>query len=204
MGAVAQFLGLKFNLPQEDIFTSLLTELDEDRSRVFDRYLEKIGRYSKRLVALCLAIYRRHTPSIRLYPQAEECLSRFGDYPIYVVTDGNKLVQKSKCSALGLQTRVKRCLYTHAHGRERSKPSPHCFLRICRLEGVPPSQVVYIADNPAKDFVGIKPLGFHTIRVLTGRHRDLVANADLEAEVVIGDLSELTPCLLERLLESRL
>lgn len=175
---------------------ALDAELQVSRDRVFDRFLQKRGLASRRLVSQCVSLYRHHHPHIRLFPQAEKCLERLKNRPLYIVTDGNKVVQKNKCAALGLQTKVKRCLCTYAHGRHQSKPSPYCFYKICLLEKVEPHQVVYVADNPHKDFVGIKPLGFHTIRVLTGPYRSVRLDQDHEAEVTIESLNELDQILL--------
>jgi putative hydrolase of the HAD superfamily len=57
---------------------------------------------------------------------------------------------------------------------------------------------VYIADNPYKDFVGIKPQGFATIRVLTGPYKDIAIGEAFEADWKIKDLSEL-PALIKKI-----
>lgn len=183
----------------DKIQQALEQELQISRNQVFDRFLQKYGLYSQRLVLRCLSVYRRHFPSIHLFPEAENCLKRLKHLPLYVVTDGNKLVQKNKCLALGLQSKVRKCLCTYAYGRKHSKPSPYCFYKICQLEKVDPHQVVYVADNPYKDFVGLKPLGFHTIRVLTGPYRRLILDAEHEADIRINSLEFLDEKLLEQL-----
>jgi putative hydrolase of the HAD superfamily len=70
-------------------------------------------------------------------------------------------------------------------------------LRIARAERVAPASVFYIADNPAKDFVGIRPLGFRTIRLLQGPHASVDRGSGYDAEVSIGDLDQLTWTLLQ-------
>jgi putative hydrolase of the HAD superfamily len=92
---------------------------------------------------------------------------------------------------------VRRCFFTFAHGLHRRKPSPYCFEKICQMERVPPSSVVYIADNPHKDFVGIKPLGFQTIRVLTGPYRFDQVDEPYEAHLTIPNLQALNEALLK-------
>lgn len=188
--AVANFLSSTTGLSKKLIHDELVQELSCDRNQVFDRFLTKRGIYSKSLVMHCLSIYRAHKPNIRLFPEADACLNRFKNVPLYVVTDGNKLVQKNKCLALGLDLRVKKCICTSVYGLKHAKPSPYCFQRICEWENVNPQDVVYIADNPKKDFVGIKPLGFQTIRVLTGPYRDLVVDPKYDADRTISSLKE--------------
>jgi putative hydrolase of the HAD superfamily len=57
---------------------------------------------------------------------------------------------------------------------------------------VDPSEVVYIGDNPTKDFVGIKPLGFKTVRVLKSPFGSMKVESRYDADIVISDLSKLT------------
>lgn len=193
--AVSIFLTPILGMSEEEIFLGLQQELFIQRSKVFDRFLEKLGKRNQTLVTKCLSIYRSHEPAISLYPEAESCLNHFRDRPLYVVTDGNKIVQKRKFQALGLSSRIKRCFCTYQYGLIHSKPSPFCFEMICNLEQVSPSAVVYVADNPAKDFVGIKPLGFHTIRVLTGGHKDVKVDRSYDAELHIDHLGQLNQAL---------
>ncbi len=199
--AVAHYLSPLLHLSAEQIFGELVQELQFQRTDVFDRFLEEKGIKSRRLIVRCLSVYRQHDPDIRLFPEAEACLARFKNFPLYVVTDGNKLVQKKKFLALGLALKVRGCLCTHLYGKHSSKPSPYCFQKICQLEKVLPSEVVYIADNPRKDFIGLKPLGFHTIRVLTGPYRDEIVDPTYDAEIKILNLNELTESLLNQILK---
>ena len=140
-----------------------------------------------------------HKPKIQLYPEADTCLNRLCNYPIYIVTDGNKMVQENKLRALNLLSRVNFCYITHRYGVKNSKPSPYCFLKICERERVSPKDVIYIGDNPHKDFVGIKPLGFNTIRVRKGQYRDLIKPEKFEANYQIESLTELDDVLLEQI-----
>ena len=59
--------------------------------------------------------------------------------------------------------------------------------------------MVYVGDNPAKDFVNLIPLGMKTVRVLTGHHKDVVARPGFDAEITIPDLDQLHAKFLRRL-----
>jgi len=190
--AVARYLRDQCDLIEERSFNLMLKQLEAGRNKIFDRALDEYGIYSKTLVRKCLAVYRAHQPTIKLHRVAIDCLERFARYPKYIVTDGNKFVQKNKISVLGLKTKVKRVFMTHCFGVKNAKPSPYCFNLICAAERVPPNEVVYVGDNPAKDFVGIKPLGFRTIRILQGNHRDIKLAPAYEADYTIGSLDEMT------------
>jgi putative hydrolase of the HAD superfamily len=198
--AVSDYLQSNFSIPKEKSFRLMVENLKENgRGHIFDHILNRYNVYSKSSVKKCVSIYRTHEPTISLDPEADNCLSKFSMYPIYIVTDGNKMVQYNKLKALGLYSRVKFCFITHRYGLKHAKPSPYCFNKICRMEKVNPIQVVYIGDNPKKDFVGIKPLGFKTIRVRKGDYADVTLSPEYEAHYTIHSLSELTDNLLKEL-----
>ncbi|MBC8490807.1 MAG: HAD hydrolase-like protein [Bacteroidetes bacterium] len=67
------------------------------------------------------------------------------------------------------------------------------------MERTPAENIVYIGDNPNKDFIGIKPLGFKTIRVLTGNHRFEKLDNMHEAHLSINSLDEIDNQLLRKL-----
>jgi putative hydrolase of the HAD superfamily len=169
------------------------------REGILDDILRHFNLYYKKNVRKCLSIYRGHKPEIQIYPEAELCLNKLNQYPKYIVTDGNKLVQHNKVLALDLYNKVDFVFITHRYGLKHAKPSPYCFYKICEREKVNSNQVVYIADNPNKDFVGIKPLGFKTIRVLQGSYKDLKKPPEFEADYNIRSLAELDVELLHAL-----
>jgi putative hydrolase of the HAD superfamily len=175
--------------------------LAEDRSHIFDKTLSGLGLSGAALKHACVQAYRRHVPAISLYPEADTALERFAKLPLYVVTDGHTGVQAAKVKALGLEKRVKRCLLTYRYGKQHAKPSPYCFEKIAAWEKSLPDQVIYVADNPRKDFVGIRPLGFKTIRVHTGQHASVAASPQADAAHHIASLAELTPALLTHVLD---
>ena len=188
----------------KDCYAWMMDELERHgRGRVFDAVLERLGRCaSRRMVDACVRVYRRHEPDLALYPDAERALRSLeaAGVPVYVVTDGHPGVQASKVKALGLDGRpsVRRCYLTRRYGLRHEKPSPHCFLRICQREGVPPERVVYVGDNPRKDFVGIRPLGFRTVRVLRGAHANVELDEAHEAEKRVRNLDEFMEWLASR------
>ncbi len=191
--AVASYLAQTYHLDADAVFTVAWRVLEEKgRGAVFNETLARYGLLSQRRVAQCLTVYRNHTPDIHLFPEAERALNRFADQPLYLVTDGNKLVQFRKIQALGIAGRFRRLFITRRFGIHREKPSTYCFERIAQLERVPFSQIFYIGDNPRKDFVGIKPLGCPTVRVRSGQYQHLDYGPDHEAGLVVDSLDDLT------------
>jgi putative hydrolase of the HAD superfamily len=163
------------------------------RGRIFDSWLA--GRGS---VRQAVSVYRHHTPRIALWPKADSTLAAVRHLPCYIVSDGHKVVQANKVAALKLRARVKGVYLTNQYGTARAKPSPYCFDLIRNREGCEWSDMMYVGDNPAKDFVGLNPLGVRTVRVLTGQHRAVAAAAGYDAGHRIRSLASL-PQLIKAL-----
>lgn len=190
--AVAGHLALRLDFPAPAIFDRLVAELDaRGRGAVFNAVLaaEKID--DPVLVDECLEVYRSHDPEICPYPAAMVALERHAELPMYVVTDGNPDVQARKIAALGIEDRFRDVYCTWNHGHDFAKPSLRCFNMICEREGQPLSALVHVADDPSKDFVGLRRGGASTVRVMTGRFSSTVAKDGYDAEHRIGSLAEL-------------
>jgi len=195
--AVAAHGHARYGWPVAASFRFLRETLDSDgRGAVFDRWLEAHGLHMRAAVKECLAVYRRHTPKISLNPQAAKLLPKLArEAPLYLITDGHKLVQRRKVEALGIAPLFRKVLITHCYGRARAKPSPYCFDLVRKAERCGWADLVYVGDDPAKDFAALNRRGGHTIRVRTGSHRDTVAAPGYEAQHVIADLGGLTAVL---------
>jgi putative hydrolase of the HAD superfamily len=198
--AVAEDLYTSYAVSKQGAYECMWNELKQSgRGKVFDRVLTEYGLLTKGRVKQCLSVYRAHRPDIMLYPDAVRCFQKLSGIPIYIVTDGNKLVQQRKLEALGLyhHPQIRRCFISRRYGIHNEKPSVHCFEIICKLEKVLPSQVYYVGDNPNKDFVGIKPLGYRTVRVMRGNFKEMQLDAAHEADIRILSLDELPRVLGE-------
>lgn len=178
------------NLQEAEISLNKIL-LENGRGNVFDLVLKQFGFYSKRNVSNCLSVYRGHIPKISLSNDVLETLENLSDFKKYIVTDGNKLVQRSKIKALGLDRYVEKSYVTHQYGLASSKPSIHCFELIKSDNNCEWSDLCYIGDNPTKDFVNLKPLGVKTIRILTKNKLYRNVSPDYEAEIIIDTISEL-------------
>lgn len=196
--AVARFLTKEKKLPEKKLFYDLQKRFAFGRGTIFNDVLKQYDIYSQILVKRCVSVYHQHKPDIKLYKDSDACLKRFSKTPMYIVTDGNKIVQANKIEALGLNKRVKKVFITHRFGVNHAKPSPYCFFKICEIEKTNPGNVIYIGDNPSKDFVGIKPLGFKTIRILRGYHANESMAGKFEAHSNITSLNQITFDFLRR------
>lgn len=197
--AVASHLNAQHGLDRDQSVTQMIHTLETSgRGQIFNALLQAEGLYSQTRVRQCLSVYRSHRPDITLYPETPSVLGALSGYPHYLVTDGNKQVQANKVDALELERRFRRVFITHRFGVAHAKPSTYCFSRILEAESAPWTQLVYVGDNPAKDFVNLNRQGAITVRVLTGGHAADIARPGYDAQHTISGLNEL-PELIGRL-----
>lgn len=195
--AVASFGFENFGWDIELSFRHMTSTLNrEGRGIIFDKWLIGNGNYNKTLVKKCIQVYRHHEPKLRLHKEAAELLPSLIGFPLYLVTDGHKIVQQKKIQALDLSPFFSRIFITHRYGIHNAKPSTYCFTKIKERENCQWHQMLYVGDNPSKDFVNLKPLGVHTIRVLTGNYKMTQCSSEYDASYKINDLSQFNSLLM--------
>lgn len=167
------------------------------RGQVFDIWLREHGHHSRKLVRQFVNVYRAHQPRLNLAPAAEDALNELSGFPMYLVTDGHKEVQARKVAALGLFGILDRVYITHRFGIQNAKPSTYCFEKIRARESCGWNEMLYVGDNPKKDFVNLNPLGVHTVRVLTGMFADCMAEPGYDGRYTLSTLQDLPSLVRE-------
>jgi putative hydrolase of the HAD superfamily len=167
------------------------------RGNIFDsvcREADLAG--APKMIAQLVSTYREHTPEIALLPDASALLARVTPFmKTAVITDGPRASQSRKVKALDLDRLVLPIVLTDELGPGASKPSPVAFELVQQHHGLSADACVYVGDNPHKDFVSPRALGWHTIRVRRplGLHASLPSGEDVDQE--IDDLTQLLPAL---------
>ncbi len=192
--AVGQWLRQRLACPG-DPYTRMAALFDsEHRSRVFDRLLEEWGvRPAGPLVREMVDRFRAHRPQIRLCPDAEGVLTRWtGRFRLGLISDGPLSVQQNKVAALGLTSRLDEIILTDRWGEAFWKPHPRAFEWLEQAWGVCGGQLVYLADNPAKDFLAPRQRGWQTVRVRRdeGIHSLREAEPGTEADHEVRSLED--------------
>lgn len=165
--------------------------LDEHgRGRVFDDLLGELDRGSVDLVGECVTVYRSHSPTIAPFPGVDSMLASLAGRSLYLVTDGDPEVQARKIDALGIAASFAEIFRTWALGRSSAKPSLACFDIIREREACEWSDLVYIADDPSKDFVSLRAVGARTVRVHSGRFAATVAAPGFDAEFHVDRVTD--------------
>ncbi|WNO61809.1 HAD family hydrolase [Rheinheimera sp. MMS21-TC3] len=189
--AVARFAAKRWLLDEDTSYQTMLQLLDsQGRGRIFDDLLAPHKLATKANIKACVSRYRLHQPEISMPQEHHELLQKLPK-PLYLVTDGNKIVQQKKVQALGIAHYFKRVFITHRFGIKHAKPSTYCFELIKKTEQCQWHDIVYIGDNPAKDFVNLNTLGANTVRVLTGVHRNKQVLAEYDAKHQIQNLDDI-------------
>lgn len=84
-----------------------------------------------------------------------------------IITDGRPEGQRAKLQVLGLESMVDQIIVTdELGGTDFRKPCPLAFQRMKELLGVEYSEMCYVGDNIAKDFIAPEKLGMKAIHFL--------------------------------------
>ena len=137
------------------------------RGQIFDEALRSCGHTcDAAVIAEMVVRYREHAPGISLAADALDALERWHrPLALAAVTDGPLASQRAKAIALRLDRWIPFVVYTATLGRGKGKPHPAAFELVQERLGVRGTSCVYVADNPSKDFLAPKQLGWRTVRV---------------------------------------
>jgi len=196
--AVAQYLSKKHSIVCEEVYRAMLRLLaDNGRGRIFNDIcgLYNLDEDTNNLVE----IYRNAAPNISLYEDAEHFLKYCqGKCKLGLITDGIHYVQRNKIRLLGLEKYFDFIIVTDEHGENFCKPGIKPYVKMAEELGTAFDEMIYIGDNPRKDFYGARKLGIHTVRIIRelGDYMSLRLSSDYEADIVLENMYE-----LERVLE---
>jgi putative hydrolase of the HAD superfamily len=193
--AVAESLEERAGLCRVELF-SYLWGLFEDgvRGESFDRLLKAYPALDRHCrVADLVDTYRTHRPAIALLPGVRDLLENLAGrgYRMGLLSDGPLVCQQSKVQALGLESHLAPIALTGYWGREYWKPHPRGYEQFGSAWGLAARQLLYVADNPEKDFITPRRLGWRTIRVrMPGQLRfaDEARRSSGAAEMEVGTL----------------
>jgi putative hydrolase of the HAD superfamily len=165
------------------------------RRRIFDTLLNELGRQlTPSIIEEMTRVYRTHTPRIAMLPDAAECLAFFrGRALLALVTDGEPQSQRQKVEALRIAPFFHCMVLTGVWGNAFSKPHRRGFEFVQSRLRPDDGRFIYVADNPAKDFIAPAALGWQTVRVRRpqGLHAHCEARPGESATVEMSDLASL-------------
>ena len=180
----------------DSAFYPVAAELFEqgNRGNIFNLALQATGlEETPERVQKMIEVYRTHSPAISLFQDAEWALSHFAGRPLGIITDGYLSVQKRKTQALDLASRIGTIIYTDAYGRQNWKPSAMPYQKMMAATKTPGADCIYVGDNPKKDFITAKALGWKTIQICreNAEYAHLIVEEPAQAHIQIKSLYEL-------------
>jgi putative hydrolase of the HAD superfamily len=176
------------------------------RERIFDEALAAHAVHaSSEIIARLVALYREHIPEIKLAPDAADYFARYPAGVFGMITDGPLAMQQAKVRALGLDRILSNIVFTASFGEGFSKPHPRAFAAVEDWAAQFSRPLVYVADNPRKDFITPRAQGWRTIRISRPErvHHFSAPDDAHEAHGFIASLDELDACLNRLFREER-
>ncbi len=134
----------------------------EKGRQAIDELLLALNRVDEKDVVV--SIYRLHKPDIHLNQGAKELIKELKKkgIKIGIITDGRPVGQKNKLDALELE--VDDVIITdELGGTQFRKPCDIAFRIMITRWKLNPADVVYVGDNPAKDFQAPQQLGMKSV-----------------------------------------
>ncbi len=167
---VASVINKKYPMDKDagQIFEELLDLFNEDHKNVFNRYLKTNGLSDDRDSVMELVnVYREHLPEIDYFDDVRPALKELRDRKIItgILSDGYGVTQRQKVKALGAERDFDVVILTDELGRDAWKPSPQGFRMIEERYDLSPDEILYVGDNPKKDFYLSKSAGIKTARI---------------------------------------
>lgn len=154
-----------------------LTGIREELLALFDA--NKADVYGRILLAHCLPasesailieIYRTHKPDkLELFPDAMPIIEylKAQGIKIGIITDGRVDGQRNKVEALGIADLFDNIIYTDSLGGEQyRKPHRASYEQMSNALGVDFSEMLYVGDNPIKDYAISTELPITTIEIV--------------------------------------
>ncbi len=190
LSAVSNFIKKKYKINSLKTFNDLKNYYTKkERVNILDFILKKNNVFNKKNLIQLINIYRSHKPNIKIDNKNKNILFKLSKKNnIYLVTDGNKLVQKNKIEALKIKKFFKKIFITHQYAIKYSKPSLFCFNIIRKLEKCNWNDLIYIGDDPNKDFLNLNIKKAITIRINQGRFKNISIEKKYEAKYVFNNL----------------
>lgn len=134
--------------------------------RAIDELLKTIHKSIER--DKVIDVYRNHIPQIQLYEGVKDLLKylRSKKIKVGIITDGRPIGQRNKINALGLTNLIDDVIITdELGGIQFRKPNDISFRIMQNRMRLSFEQIVYVGDNPNKDFQAPKQLGMKCMYV---------------------------------------
>ncbi|HSB89625.1 MAG TPA: HAD family hydrolase [Anaerolineales bacterium] len=145
-----------------------LTDLFEAgvRGDTFDRWLRSQQLPVAAYRAGMIQAYRKHKPRLSPFADVPPALERLrANYRLGLATEGARAVQEAKLEAIGVRDRFDAVILLGEEERSQWKPNPWPLTRLAEALQISPKGMVYVGDNPQKDFEAARRAGMTSVRL---------------------------------------
>ena len=194
---IANLLNATFGVDKTLTYNRLIDLFELDRKRVLNRLCIELNiEISDALIEL----YRYHQPTISLKSDVIEILNELKiSFKLGILTDGDSVTQWNKFRALGLQKHISAYVCTGELGEEFSKPHPRGYEEVAKKLDCSLEEMIYIGDNPNKDFYVSSELNIVTVQLLSnGLYQNDAYRGGVHPHYKIHSILEL-PKLIEEI-----
>ena len=169
--AVSQFLRDMYGWDERMTARQLYDLYLEDPKNVFNRLLSAHDiRYKDNEIMELVEVYREHTPEVHFYPDVRPAITTLKNRGIKLglLSDGYAVTQRKKLTVLGANGKrlFDKIIITDELGRDYWKPDPRPFIMMKEAFLADWTDMVYVGDNPEKDFFIGRDFPIMTVRVM--------------------------------------
>lgn len=152
---IAGILSERYKINDEKTFEDLMELFIESSKNVFNRLLEKYEiDYTKEVIIDLVNEYRNHPTRILFYDDVLPCLEQLKGRGIKtgIITDGYAIAQRKKLEIISAVAYFDEIILTDELGSVFWKPHIKSFEMIRKKLDVEFEEMIYVGDNPEKDF----------------------------------------------------
>ena len=166
---VSDVIAKKYFLEKEEVFEKLISLFRIDKKEVFNRLLEIMNiDYDKEDILGLVKVYREHIPDIVFFDDVIPVVKSLKNMGVKtgIISDGYQITQRNKLLSLDAKKYFDYIILTDEWGKEFWKPSPKAFEEMKKMCNCRYSEMIYVGDNPTKDFYISKIIPINTIRII--------------------------------------
>jgi putative hydrolase of the HAD superfamily len=165
---IAKLLSDRYDKKEIELYKVLNKLFINSPKNVFNRLFETFEiPYTKKQIIELVEEYRNHVPNIDFYNDVLPCLDVLKNKKIKmgVITDGYTNAQRNKLMTVNANNHFDEIVVTDELGREFWKPHPKAFEIMKEKLNVEFHEMIYVGDNPEKDFYISSVYPIRTVRV---------------------------------------
>ena len=186
---VAKSISEDYKIDFNNCYQELTTLFTNGAKNVFNRFFAQNNlSVTNEYIFKLIQIYREHFPTISFYDDVPRVISslRKKGYFLGIISDGFLVSQENKIKALECEKYFDHIILTDKLGNEFWKPHSRSFELMANFLQINIHELMYIGDNPEKDFYISTTHQVHTVRII--RQKSIHANKKYLDEVKEIDL----------------